>query len=167
MLGEWFGSERGLGVLLLNAMRNFQVEQLWAVAIVLVLLAGGAYLLLGGVEKIVEEIFGRVVAVGGVRLGGDLGWVRSLASQLWVVALLAVGWWLWIDLESVPELVAPSPLKTLDAVVDTPGLYIEHTLATLVSAIGGLSMGPWRWERHSHSSVPSRWRCAIRCPRSW
>ncbi|MCY4665970.1 MAG: ABC transporter permease subunit [Acidimicrobiaceae bacterium] len=142
VLGEWFGSERGLGVLLLNAMRNFQVEQLWAVAIVLVVLAGGAYLLLGVVERLAEQVFGRVVAVGGVhRVGGDIGWARSLVSQLWVVALLIVGWWLWIEIESVPELVAPSPLRTLAAVLDNPGLYAEHTLVTLLSAIGGLSMG--------------------------
>ena len=71
VLGEWFGSERGLGVLLLNSMRNFRIEQLWAVAIVLVLLAGGAYVALGLVERVVEQIFGRVVAVGGVhRVGG-------------------------------------------------------------------------------------------------
>ena len=142
VLGEWFGSERGLGVLLLNAMRNFRVEQLWAVSIVLVLLAGGAYLALGLVERIAEEIFGRVVAVGGVhRVGGDRGWMRSLVSQLWVVALLIVGWWLWIVVENVPELVAPSPPETFSAVVDDPGLYAEHTLATLLSAIGGLSIG--------------------------
>lgn len=142
VLGEWFGSERGLGVLLLNSMRNFRIEQLWAVSVVLVVLAGGAYLILGLVEKVVEEIFGRVIAVGGVhRVGGDRGWIRSLASQLWVVALLIVGWWLWIVAEDVPELVAPSPPETLRAVVDNPGLYAEHTLATLLSAIGGLSIG--------------------------
>ena len=142
VLGEWFGSERGLGVLLLNSMRNFRIEQLWAVAIVLVLLAGGAYVALGLVERVVEEIFGRVVAVGGVhRAGGDSSWVRALASQLWVVALLIVGWWLWIVGEDVPELVAPSPPGTLAAVADNPGLYAEHTLATLLSAIGGLSLG--------------------------
>ena len=142
VLGEWFGSERGLGVLLLNSMRNFRIEQLWAVAIVLVLLAGGAYVVLGLVERIVEDIFGRVVAVGGVhRVGGDRGWLRFLGSQLWVVALLIAGWWLWIVAENVPELVAPSPPETFSAVVDNPGLYAEHTLATLLSAFGGLSIG--------------------------
>ena len=106
------------------------------------LLAGGAYLALGLVERVAEEIFGRVVAVGGVhRVGGDGGWMRSLVSQLWVVALLIVGWWLWIVVEKVPELVAPSPPETFSAVVDDPGLYAEHTLATLLSAIGGLSIG--------------------------
>ncbi|MDE0652324.1 MAG: ABC transporter permease subunit [bacterium] len=142
VLGEWFGSERGLGVLLLNSMRNFQVEQLWAVAIVLVLLAGGAYIVLGYAERAVEGIFGRAVEAGHVhRVSAEQRWIRSLASQLWIVILLIFGWWLWIRFEDVPELVAPSPRGTFEALVDNPGLYADHTLATLLSAIGGLAIG--------------------------
>ena len=144
VLGEWFGVERGLGVLLLNSMRNFQVEQLWAVGVVLILLAGGAYVLLGAVERIVERVFGRVVAVGGAhtdRSGTEQGWARSAATQLWVVVALIACWWLWIEIENVPELIAPSPYDTLQAIIDDPGLYFELTLVTLSSAIGGLAIG--------------------------
>lgn len=144
VLGEWFGSERGLGVLLLNSMRNFQVAQLWAIAVVLIILAGGVYIALGLVERVVEEIFGRVVSTGAAQSHAGTeatSWIRSLASQLWVVALLIVGWWLWVEFESVPELVAPSPGATFRALADDPGLYADQTVATLFSAVGGLALG--------------------------
>jgi ABC-type nitrate/sulfonate/bicarbonate transport system permease component len=32
IFGEWFGADRGLGLLLLMSMQNFVVAQLWAVA---------------------------------------------------------------------------------------------------------------------------------------
>src|SRR5690606_1434878 len=33
VLGEWFGAPRGLGVLIVSAMQNFQIELLWAAAL--------------------------------------------------------------------------------------------------------------------------------------
>ena len=33
ILGEWFGSGRGLGVILVSAMQNFQIELLWSAAL--------------------------------------------------------------------------------------------------------------------------------------
>lgn len=47
MLAEWVGAERGLGLMLLFAMFNFQVPRLWATLIVATALTSGAYLLFG------------------------------------------------------------------------------------------------------------------------
>jgi ABC-type nitrate/sulfonate/bicarbonate transport system permease component len=33
ILGEWFGAPRGIGVIILAAMQNFQLEQLWCAAL--------------------------------------------------------------------------------------------------------------------------------------
>jgi ABC-type nitrate/sulfonate/bicarbonate transport system permease component len=33
VLGEWFGAPRGLGVLIVSAMQNYQIELLWAAAL--------------------------------------------------------------------------------------------------------------------------------------
>lgn len=47
-IGEWFGARRGLGVVLVSAMQNFQIELLWAaaaLAVVCSLLAYGAMVL--------------------------------------------------------------------------------------------------------------------------
>lgn len=39
VLGEWFGAPRGLGVLIVSAMQNFQIELLWAAALLAALLS--------------------------------------------------------------------------------------------------------------------------------
>ncbi len=55
IVGEWFGSPSGLGVVLLNAMQNFQAVRLWAAALV------GAFLTLSlyGVASIAGRLVNR------------------------------------------------------------------------------------------------------------
>lgn len=43
VLGEWFGAPKGLGVLLVSAMNNYQIPLLWAAAIGCVVLSLTAY----------------------------------------------------------------------------------------------------------------------------
>lgn len=46
VLGEWFGAPRGIGVLIVSAMQNYQIELLWAAALlaaVLSMMAFGAF----------------------------------------------------------------------------------------------------------------------------
>ncbi|MET1044964.1 MAG: ABC transporter permease subunit, partial [Microbacteriaceae bacterium] len=43
-IGEWFGAPRGLGVLIVSAMQNYQVLLLWAAALTAALLSLAAYL---------------------------------------------------------------------------------------------------------------------------
>jgi NitT/TauT family transport system permease protein len=50
ILGEWFGAPRGLGVIILNAMENFQIPLLWSA----VLLAAGISLALFGLATWLE-----------------------------------------------------------------------------------------------------------------
>lgn len=51
ILGEWFGAPRGLGVIILNAMENFQIPLLWSA----VLLAAGISLVLFGLASLLER----------------------------------------------------------------------------------------------------------------
>lgn len=46
ILGEWFGAERGIGVLLIGAMQNYDVDELWAAALVASAASLIAYLVL-------------------------------------------------------------------------------------------------------------------------
>ena len=39
VLGEWFGAPRGLGVLIVSAMQNYQIELLWAAALLAALMS--------------------------------------------------------------------------------------------------------------------------------
>ena len=51
IIGEWFGAPRGLGILIINAMQNFQIVLLWCA----VLLAVGASLLIYGLLTLLER----------------------------------------------------------------------------------------------------------------
>lgn len=56
ILGEWFGSSRGLGLLMVSAMQNFQIPLLWSA----VLIASAASLIGFGVMTLVERlVYGR------------------------------------------------------------------------------------------------------------
>lgn len=56
ILGEWFGSSRGLGLLMVSAMQNFQIPLLWSA----VLIASTASLLAFGAMGLLERfVYGR------------------------------------------------------------------------------------------------------------
>ncbi|WP_328438775.1 ABC transporter permease subunit [Streptomyces sp. NBC_00444] len=57
VIGEWFGAPRGLGVLLVGAMQNFQIEQLWAAALASALISLAAYLVLTGLRSLATGRF--------------------------------------------------------------------------------------------------------------
>jgi ABC-type nitrate/sulfonate/bicarbonate transport system permease component len=147
LLGEWFGAERGLGVLLINAMRNFQVDLMWAAALVSVVVSAGAYALLGVLESLAVERFARTVQIKGV-MTADLGDTRSLATRalswpvrFWAVALVVGAWQLWISLGHVDRIVAPGPGGVASYVVGHPGTYLTQGFITSEAALGGLALG--------------------------
>ena len=51
VIGEWFGAPRGLGVLIVNAMQNFQIPLLWSA----VTLIAGASLALYSALTLLER----------------------------------------------------------------------------------------------------------------
>jgi ABC-type nitrate/sulfonate/bicarbonate transport system permease component len=51
IIGEWFGASRGLGLLMVSAMHNFQITLLWSA----VLITGSASLLLFGLATWIER----------------------------------------------------------------------------------------------------------------
>lgn len=56
-IGEWFGASRGLGVLLLSSMQNFQIPLLWAAATLAVLCSLVAFLLMTAAQRAVSRRF--------------------------------------------------------------------------------------------------------------
>lgn len=52
ILGEWFGASRGLGLLMVSAMQNFQIALLWSA----VLIAAGASLVAFGAMTLLERL---------------------------------------------------------------------------------------------------------------
>ncbi|MDX6315386.1 MAG: NitT/TauT family transport system permease protein [Streptomyces sp.] len=57
VIGEWFGAPRGLGVLLVSAMQNFEVDLLWAAALASALVSLAAYLALTGLRALAARRF--------------------------------------------------------------------------------------------------------------
>ncbi|WP_019064992.1 ABC transporter permease [Streptomyces prunicolor] len=57
VIGEWFGAPRGLGILLVSSMQNFQIELLWAAALTSALVSLAAYLVLTGLRSLATGRF--------------------------------------------------------------------------------------------------------------
>jgi ABC-type nitrate/sulfonate/bicarbonate transport system permease component len=59
ILGEWFGAPQGLGLVILNAMQNFQIPLMWAAVTVAAVMSLTAFLAAAALEKAVSQRFGR------------------------------------------------------------------------------------------------------------
>lgn len=51
IVGEWFGAPRGLGVVVINAMQNFQIALMWAAVLIIAAVSLASLLLLGMLER--------------------------------------------------------------------------------------------------------------------
>lgn len=57
LIGEWFGAPRGLGVLILNAMENFQIPLLWSAVLLTLIASLSLYALCSLLERAAEARF--------------------------------------------------------------------------------------------------------------
>lgn len=57
IIGEWFGAPRGLGVLVINAMQNFQIPLLWSAVLLAVITSLVLFGLLGLLQHAVTRRF--------------------------------------------------------------------------------------------------------------
>lgn len=58
IIGEWFGAPRGIGVLVINAMQNFQIPLLWSAVMLGVLVSMLFYVLFGVLHRAAVARFG-------------------------------------------------------------------------------------------------------------
>lgn len=58
ILGEWFGAPQGLGLVILNAMQNFQIRLMWAAVTMAAIMALAGFLAAAALEKVVAGRFG-------------------------------------------------------------------------------------------------------------
>jgi sulfonate transport system permease protein len=147
LLGEWFGAERGLGVLMISAMRNFDVTLLWASGLIAIGISAVAYWLLGLVETAAVERFARTIQMRGV-IAPPLADVRSRgsralrwAARFWAVALVIVLWQAWITAADVDPIVMPSPASVGSYLIQHPGTYLVQGAITTEVAVAGLAIG--------------------------
>lgn len=57
IIGEWFGALRGLGVLMINAMQNFQIPLLWSAVVLTVMVSLSLFALFGLLQRYAEQRF--------------------------------------------------------------------------------------------------------------
>jgi NitT/TauT family transport system permease protein len=57
ILGEWFGAEQGIGVVLIGAMQNYNVDELWAAALLASAASLTAYLALTQLRTVARRRF--------------------------------------------------------------------------------------------------------------
>ncbi|PRY67857.1 NitT/TauT family transport system permease protein [Glaciihabitans tibetensis] len=57
-IGEWFGAPKGLGLLLVSAMQNYQMPLLWSAALVATALSLAAYIVFVQFQRIAVRRFG-------------------------------------------------------------------------------------------------------------
>lgn len=141
IFGEWFGAERGLGLLLLTSMQSFNVAQLWAVAFIAAGAAALLYLLFAALERAARSRFGH----GGVdEVAETAAKHHRLASVLTWAALVAVAvgiWQAYVSATDISALLVPSPGEVTDALSADVGLVVSEALATLRTAAIGLALG--------------------------
>ena len=58
ILGEWFGAPQGLGLVILNAMQNFQIRLMWAAVVVAAVMSLAGFLIAAGIAKAASRKFG-------------------------------------------------------------------------------------------------------------
>ncbi|MDE1160648.1 MAG: ABC transporter permease subunit [Acidobacteriaceae bacterium] len=57
IVGEWFGAARGLGIVILNTMQNYQIPLLWAAVLVTAALSLTAYMVVSALEGLLARRF--------------------------------------------------------------------------------------------------------------
>lgn len=143
VLGEWFGADTGLGVLMVSAMRNIQYELLWAAAVASVVISFLAYSLATGLEAVMSGVFGRSDTIQS-SAAGQAGKGRRGGGAVFlgvVAAVVVAAWALWVNLADIPLLVAPSPLDVLGAFLGAPLEFISASGVTIGIAFGGMALG--------------------------
>jgi ABC-type nitrate/sulfonate/bicarbonate transport system permease component len=141
VLGEWFGADRGLGVLMITSMQNLRAELLWGAAAVAAALSAAGYAAMGLVEAWARRRFGRAAGRSAPeRVRVPVRGVRLPAGLLGAAALVAA-WQATVSLGDVQRIVAPRPLGVLSALAADFPTYAAAAGHTAVSAAGGLVLG--------------------------
>ena len=145
IFGEWYGAERGLGVLLISGMQSGRAERLWAAS----LLSAGCGLLafaaLALVRRLLVRRYGALVAQTeptSRRTASTAARVLTeVVTSAAIAALLVLAWYTWIETADVSPLVVPRPSRVWSDLTESPGEYVSAALATLGTAAIALLIG--------------------------
>ncbi len=145
VFGEWYGAERGLGVLLITSMQGARADRLWAASLLSAACGLFAFGLLAAVRVSAARRFGSELAQPPVATQNRHGRLRRVLTETAAVAVLLGGlvaiWWAWVEVKDISPIVVPRPSAVLDDLVGAPGEYLSATLRTLWTAAIALAIG--------------------------
>jgi NitT/TauT family transport system permease protein len=58
ILGEWFGASRGVGLLMVTAMQNFQIPLLWSTVLATSVISLAAYAVMTHLARLIQRRYG-------------------------------------------------------------------------------------------------------------
>ena len=143
IFGEWYGAERGLGVLLIGAMQSGRAERLWAASLISAACGLLAFAFFAGLRRLLVGRFGASIIRSDepVRRRRPVSAVLELLTVIVLGAAMVAAWWAWIELADISPLVVPRPGRVWDDLVAAPGDYLAATGATLLTAAIALVLG--------------------------
>jgi sulfonate transport system permease protein len=138
VFGEWYGADRGLGVLLITAMQGGRPDRLWSAALLCAVSGLLAYATCTAVRRAAVSRYGASVGQGGAPTGPRLSRARRAVNEsaavLLVVVVLVGTWWAWIEIQDISPIVVPDPASVLDDITSAPGDYLSATFHTVLTA---------------------------------
>jgi NitT/TauT family transport system permease protein len=147
VIGEWFGAERGLGVLLQSAMYNYQIPLLWSAALVSAVVSVIGYCAAAVTELMARQRYPRPeqfvgpAPADGAPIRADAAWMRSAAGSAATILAIALFWQLWITVTNTNMIVMPAPVDVLLSTIENPGRVLAASIHTAAVAFGGLILG--------------------------
>jgi ABC-type nitrate/sulfonate/bicarbonate transport system permease component len=144
VFGEWYGADRGLGVLLISGMQGARADRLWAASLLCATCGLLAFAALALVRDRAAGRYGATVVQQTTSAEAGFSWKRLLAEVGAIAALVAVlttAWWAWIEIKDISPLVVPRPRAVWEDLSSNPGDYVSATLATLETAAIALLIG--------------------------
>ena len=143
IFGEWYGAERGLGVLLIGAMQSGRAERLWAASLISAACGLLAFALFAGLRRLLVGRFGGSILRSDepVRRRRRTSALIELLTAVGLGAVMVTAWWVWIELADISPLVVPRPGRVWDDLTSAPGDYLAAAGATLLTAAIALCLG--------------------------
>jgi NitT/TauT family transport system permease protein/putative hydroxymethylpyrimidine transport system permease protein len=139
LTAELTGAETGLGVLMLSALFNFNIQQVWVTVLIACALSGGGYAVWAAIERVAiywnapVDLRSNGMAEGGRRL--------QLPAMVIVALVMFVLVWQAAIVEfAIPAYLLPRPSAVGLAFVEKWPLLLDAIRFTLSSALIGLAV---------------------------
>jgi sulfonate transport system permease protein len=142
IFGEWFGAERGIGLLLLTSMQSFNMPLLWSVALMAAGTSMAAYTLFGLAERAAARRFSPTATTPTpTMVRTATSGLRSLLATVVVLVTVVVAWHVYVERTDISAILVPAPSAVGRALLDDWSAYLDAVWVTVQTASWGISIG--------------------------